>query len=1023
MIKLKFLAISLLLIQMTSYGQLKLENSVTHFGNISNRNSTIQFEFKLTEEEEVTIILGASSEETNLDLFLYDEDLLELDSVTDNSSSATITQTLEKGTYFIEIVGSATTTAVAEYSLSFSSAGKYPNLRKNREQFIDFDLYTPPETFKNELEKAERLHIAPISTPGINIDLYDENKKRVNTDYVNNSDIHSTGPMEIIDLHSKREISDRVSSFDDAKYYKFKLDNKANVTVNMEIKKEDWIYTEARLELYDSNFKSLDAHLTTLKSLEVSANLSAGYYFIGVKSIWGILPFDLKIAEGDFYDEEDVAPTALTENVTENFNLATAGQRNQHKITITETGKYYFHITPQFANENLRFNLYDENQANIFYQNTKDTGGRGAELSPGTYTLYVYSNNSTHNQINYTALYEREHLLEKDKPVTKTMESIDSDYYFINLDYESEVWLDLSFVQDDANFNLTFRGDGSVLTINAIPNMPLGQTLPPGKYYVEVEATSIFADSVYYTLSYSTSRIRSYPKLEEGINFQATKYNSYVDYYQFELTEKSTVTVDLSFINAESDLSVILINDYNEAYLPSDFDFTDQVITLTEELDKGKYIIGVIGYDLAASDYTIKYTADPIALDYKILEKSSPENGVLYNDTVRDDSAYYQLTLEQEELVELRLTYSQTEGNAGLYIYDTESNLLISADTANDNEFISTTLQKGTYTIVIDYNMSSMPLPTLNYTLTWGSTHKLFIHGSNSFSVAHLNSSLDFTSQTSLSDNLDTDVWKIAGVADINGDGYDDILWHSTTGVVGYWLLNEAGNYISGGLTTTANVNYHEWHVVSFLDINNDATADIIWQSEDGIIGYWLLNTDGSLKLWGLFSNDLAVYQDWKVSGFGDINQDGVKDIIWRSTSGVVGFWMLNADLTVKQGGLTVDEMIDFEENKLIGSVDLDGDNTTDYVWQNSTGYLTYWLLNADGSLKTQGSLTNDLYPKQAWKINISESLIQGKTHILFQHSNGMTQIAELSNMQLTNLNTLANLNLNPTSHSIHVEQ
>jgi hypothetical protein len=44
----------------------------------------------------------------------------------------------------------------------------------------------------------------------------------------------------------------------------------------------------------------------------------------------------------------------------------------------------------------------------------------------------------------------------------------------------------------------------------------------------------------------------------------------------------------------------------------------------------------------------------------------------------------------------------------------------------------------------------------------------------------------------SILSKVDTAEWSLVGVADLNGDGTDDIAWRSTgSGIAGYWQIND----------------------------------------------------------------------------------------------------------------------------------------------------------------------------------------------------------------------------------------
>src|SRR5262249_33478516 len=123
--------------------------------------------------------------------------------------------------------------------------------------------------------------------------------------------------------------------------------------------------------------------------------------------------------------------------------------------------------------------------------------------------------------------------------------------------------------------------------------------------------------------------------------------------------------------------------------------------------------------------------------------------------------------------------------------------------------------------------------------------------------------------------------WAIAGVADFDGDGKADILWHNgATGANALWLMN------SGAIASAATVNAMSdltWTIVGTDDFDGDGKADILWRNTaSGQNSVWLMNgaaVRSSSSIWAVA--DL----NWSVAGTGDFNGDGKADILWRNTT------------------------------------------------------------------------------------------------------------------------------------------
>jgi hypothetical protein len=138
--------------------------------------------------------------------------------------------------------------------------------------------------------------------------------------------------------------------------------------------------------------------------------------------------------------------------------------------------------------------------------------------------------------------------------------------------------------------------------------------------------------------------------------------------------------------------------------------------------------------------------------------------------------------------------------------------------------------------------------------------------------------------------------WKISAVADFNRDGNPDILWRHDDGSLAAWLMN--GTTVTaisplspGGLPDLA------WKVAGAADINADGHQDLIWRHTNGSLAAWLMN-ELTLKAVAPL-NPGIIDPNWRIAGIADANRDGLSDIIWQHTDGRIALWyMSGTDLT-----------------------------------------------------------------------------------------------------------------------------
>ena len=88
----------------------------------------------------------------------------------------------------------------------------------------------------------------------------------------------------------------------------------------------------------------------------------------------------------------------------------------------------------------------------------------------------------------------------------------------------------------------------------------------------------------------------------------------------------------------------------------------------------------------------------------------------------------------------------------------------------------------------------------------------------------------------------DTD-WQLRGLADFNGDGQADLLWHHrTTGDIYVWLMNGT-TAVGGAYTNPTRFADTRWQLVRVSDFNKDGKPDILWQHPtSGDLYVWYMN-------------------------------------------------------------------------------------------------------------------------------------------------------------------------------------
>lgn len=151
---------------------------------------------------------------------------------------------------------------------------------------------------------------------------------------------------------------------------------------------------------------------------------------------------------------------------------------------------------------------------------------------------------------------------------------------------------------------------------------------------------------------------------------------------------------------------------------------------------------------------------------------------------------------------------------------------------------------------------------------------------------------------------------RLVARADVNNDGIPDLIFQNSTGQIYKWLLDGSGNAIdfatSSGLKPGSGYLYGSslggWRVVAVADINGDGFPDLVYQNSVGQIYRWHLDGTGNTINYstgaGLKPGSGFLYGSglggWRIVAVADINGDGIPDLVFQNSAGHIYKWYLD---------------------------------------------------------------------------------------------------------------------------------
>jgi hypothetical protein len=166
------------------------------------------------------------------------------------------------------------------------------------------------------------------------------------------------------------------------------------------------------------------------------------------------------------------------------------------------------------------------------------------------------------------------------------------------------------------------------------------------------------------------------------------------------------------------------------------------------------------------------------------------------------------------------------------------------------------------------------------------------------------------------------------------------MFYQDPSGMLASWVLNSTG----GIRFTRVLANTGGWALKAAGDVDGDGVSDLLFENAAGDTGGWFMNADGSVRS-ALYWFNIGA---WEIKACADYEGTGRGQMFFQNAAGVAAYWRLDTNGNF-QSAVILGNMGGW---KLRGAGDLDGDHKAELFWQNAAGQVAVWYHNPDDSIR-----------------------------------------------------------------------
>jgi hypothetical protein len=182
--------------------------------------------------------------------------------------------------------------------------------------------------------------------------------------------------------------------------------------------------------------------------------------------------------------------------------------------------------------------------------------------------------------------------------------------------------------------------------------------------------------------------------------------------------------------------------------------------------------------------------------------------------------------------------------------------------------------------------------------------------------------------------------WTLIGQAVPDGSGQSQLFWfNAKTAQFGWWQFTNGGEL---QVNISALTQVTPGYVPTLADVNGDGYADIVWTSPNNNSVYvWVNNQQGGYVPHAIPDHPAG----FTLFGAGDFTGNGTTDLVWtNAATNQIAIWTMDGYSVVSQKSYSV-----APGYTLASIADYDGDGLADLLWVGTAGDVYEWQSNGNG--------------------------------------------------------------------------